>query len=142
MDSNSEIQEYNVYPMLHFCRKFSSSVTVSTKSSTSSSVYSSTNGRTTGMTSYPLWSFSTTTTFTPRCNNLCSYWTWDESLVWVSSQDKILLAWRRSTNSPREWSLPPRKPSPRSVKRRKTWRGTTIEEGLQPPCSNQETGYT
>ena len=27
MDSNSEIQGYNVYPMLHFCRKFSSSVT-------------------------------------------------------------------------------------------------------------------
>ena len=28
MDSNSEIQGYNVYPMLHFCRKFSSGVTV------------------------------------------------------------------------------------------------------------------
>ena len=27
MDSNSEIQGYNVYPMLHFCRKFSSGVT-------------------------------------------------------------------------------------------------------------------
>ena len=27
MDSNSEIQGYNVYPMLHFCRKSSSSVT-------------------------------------------------------------------------------------------------------------------
>ena len=27
MDSNSEIQGYNMYPMLHFCRKFSSSVT-------------------------------------------------------------------------------------------------------------------
>jgi len=27
VDSNSEIQEYNVYPMLHFHRKFSSSVT-------------------------------------------------------------------------------------------------------------------
>jgi len=25
--SNSEIQGYKVYPMLHFCRKFSSSVT-------------------------------------------------------------------------------------------------------------------
>ena len=25
---------------------------------------------------------------------------------------------------------------------RKTWRGTTIEEGLRPPYSNQETGYT
>ena len=28
MDSNSEIQGYNVYPMLHFHRKFSSGVTV------------------------------------------------------------------------------------------------------------------
>ena len=28
MGSNSEIQEYNVYPMLHFHRKFSSSVTL------------------------------------------------------------------------------------------------------------------
>ena len=28
MGSNSEIQGYNVYPMLHFCRKFSSSITV------------------------------------------------------------------------------------------------------------------
>ena len=27
MDSNSEIQGYNVYPMLHFRRKFSSGVT-------------------------------------------------------------------------------------------------------------------
>jgi len=27
VDSNSEIQGYNVYPMLHFCRKFSSGVT-------------------------------------------------------------------------------------------------------------------
>ena len=27
MDSNSEIQEYNVYPIVHFCRKFSSGVT-------------------------------------------------------------------------------------------------------------------
>ena len=26
MDSNSEIQEYNVYPMLYFRRKFSSSI--------------------------------------------------------------------------------------------------------------------
>jgi len=26
--SNSEIQGYKVYPMLHFCRKFSSSVTL------------------------------------------------------------------------------------------------------------------
>ena len=29
MDSNSEIQGYNFYPMLHFCRKFSSGVTAS-----------------------------------------------------------------------------------------------------------------
>ena len=29
MGSNSEIQGYNLYPMLHFCRKFSSSVTLS-----------------------------------------------------------------------------------------------------------------
>ena len=29
MDFNSEIQGYNVYPMLHFRRKFSSSVTPS-----------------------------------------------------------------------------------------------------------------
>ena len=29
MDSNSEIQGYNVYPMLHFRRKFSSGVTTS-----------------------------------------------------------------------------------------------------------------
>ena len=29
MDSNSEIQGYNFYPMLHFCRKFSSGVTTS-----------------------------------------------------------------------------------------------------------------
>ena len=28
MDSNSEIQGYNVYPMVHFCRKFSSGITV------------------------------------------------------------------------------------------------------------------
>ena len=28
MDSNSEIQGYNVYPMLHFRRKFSSGVTM------------------------------------------------------------------------------------------------------------------
>ena len=28
MDSNSEIQGYNVYPMLHFHRKFSSSITM------------------------------------------------------------------------------------------------------------------
>jgi len=28
VDSNSEIQGYNMYPMLHFHRKFSSSVTV------------------------------------------------------------------------------------------------------------------
>jgi len=28
VDSNSEIQEYNVYPMLHFHRKFSSGITV------------------------------------------------------------------------------------------------------------------
>jgi len=28
VDSNSEIQGYNVYPMLHFCRKFSSGITV------------------------------------------------------------------------------------------------------------------
>ena len=27
MDSNSEIQRYNMYPMLHFHRKFSSSIT-------------------------------------------------------------------------------------------------------------------
>ena len=27
MGSNSEIQGYNLYPMLHFCRKFSSSIT-------------------------------------------------------------------------------------------------------------------
>ena len=28
MGSNSAIQGYNIYPMLHFCRKFSSGVTV------------------------------------------------------------------------------------------------------------------
>jgi len=28
--SNSEIQGYNFYPILHFCRKFSSGVTVFT----------------------------------------------------------------------------------------------------------------
>ena len=28
MGSNSKIQGYNMYPMLHFCRKFSSSVTM------------------------------------------------------------------------------------------------------------------
>jgi len=28
VDSNSEIQGYNVYPMLHFYRKFSSGVTM------------------------------------------------------------------------------------------------------------------
>jgi len=27
VSSNSKIQRYNVYPMLHFCRKFSSGVT-------------------------------------------------------------------------------------------------------------------
>jgi len=26
--SNSEIQGYNLYPMLHFCRKFSSGITM------------------------------------------------------------------------------------------------------------------
>jgi len=26
VDSDSEIQKYNVYPMLHFCRKFSSGI--------------------------------------------------------------------------------------------------------------------
>ena len=31
MDSNSEIQGYNVYPMLHFHRKFSSSITTCTR---------------------------------------------------------------------------------------------------------------
>jgi len=31
VDSNSEIQGYNVYPMLHFCRKFSSGVTACEK---------------------------------------------------------------------------------------------------------------
>jgi len=35
MDSNSEIQRYNVYPMLHFHRKFSSSVTVEWKAKVS-----------------------------------------------------------------------------------------------------------
>jgi len=29
MGSNSEIQRYNMYPMLHFCRKFSSSIITS-----------------------------------------------------------------------------------------------------------------
>jgi len=61
------------------------------------------------MTSYPSRSSSTTTTFTPRRNNLRSYWTQDKSLAWVSSRDRTLLAWRRSTNSPREWSPLPRK---------------------------------
>jgi len=31
VDSNSEIQRYKVYPMLHFCRKFSSSITTQRK---------------------------------------------------------------------------------------------------------------
>ena len=31
MDSNSEIQGYNVYPMLYFHRKFSSSITTCTR---------------------------------------------------------------------------------------------------------------
>ena len=31
MSSNSEIQGYKVYPMLHFCRKFSSSITADDK---------------------------------------------------------------------------------------------------------------
>ena len=31
MDSNSEIQRYKVYLMLHFCRKFSSSITTQRK---------------------------------------------------------------------------------------------------------------
>ena len=53
----------------------------STRSLTSSSTYSSTNNRTTGTTYYQLRSFSTTTTFTPRHNNLRSYWTRDESLA-------------------------------------------------------------
>jgi len=29
VDSNSEIQRYNMYPMLHFHRKFSSGITMS-----------------------------------------------------------------------------------------------------------------